>query len=599
MFSLFKKSLFREAPEPAAADHMREKPPQEPGVFVCPYCFRKVRHDQVCFLVPFSEEDVKKSYFDHIASFDYEEQEDEQLRAQREESEALERLKELFRKRAEDEQLDQFWAQIGGEAAYRSNPAFKENIQWNSPLVTPQNVDDMTDYGYETDTDDFVCAVHDRLTHQESRVRLCPHCHNVLPEQYGKYQTYFISIVGITSSGKTLYLTQLLGNIEEYLGNVGIQVLFRDDEAERFQTISTVDELLPNATKRDVLRPPITLTLQDGYLKQRYTLVLYDIAGENCVAAESLKKYGPYIERADGIIMMLDPVQFPYLETVIDASSPEAGEIGEKGIPVSKVLATMNKSFLISRMDSDMKVTMPFAFTLSKSDYLDPILAGEPRFSNSLIMENQIKLKPCGGRRLPDYAQIARINTDTLDVINKWGDPALSDILIKGFKRRSFFSVSALGGGTRWVLSHQGKLAGSYDSGMWSSKSTVNEAVIDLSEPDGLKTQKGLESLITELWRERDADRRICYLSYDLRTEELLCVDMLPEEQNGEMLYIEVNGTEKAMFEQYLDRDRGWQRGVKMDFFKTPAQVPQPRRVEEPLYWLLWQLGLLPIPTNG
>ena len=160
--------------------------------FTCPYCFRKVRHDEVCFLVPFSEEDLGGSILDTLS-------EEDQERIRQEQA-----LKQLFQKRTEDPILESFWKNVGGAAAYTSNPIFSENLQWNSPLVTPQNADEMTDSGYETDKDGFFCSVHDRLTHRESRARLCPHCHNVLPEEYGKYPASFIAIVGITSAGKTL-----------------------------------------------------------------------------------------------------------------------------------------------------------------------------------------------------------------------------------------------------------------------------------------------------------------------------------------------------------------------------------------------------------
>lgn len=33
--------------------------------------------------------------------------------------------------------------------------------------------------------------------------------------------------------------------------------------------------------------------------------------------------------------------------------------------------------------------------------------------------------------------------------------------------------------------------------------------------------------------------------------------------------------------------------GAKFDFFKTPEAYPQPRRIAEPLYWMLSQFGLL------
>ena len=40
--------------------------------------------------------------------------------------------------------------------------------------------------------------------------RICPHCHNDLPSVIGRSPNYIISMMGNTSSGKTVYLSRLL-----------------------------------------------------------------------------------------------------------------------------------------------------------------------------------------------------------------------------------------------------------------------------------------------------------------------------------------------------------------------------------------------------
>ena len=52
-----------------------------------------------------------------------------------------------------------------------------------------------------------------------------PHCHNPLPlPNYGKYPTIFISVVGITTCGKTVYLNQLLTRLAMAMQNTGYYI---------------------------------------------------------------------------------------------------------------------------------------------------------------------------------------------------------------------------------------------------------------------------------------------------------------------------------------------------------------------------------------
>lgn len=82
------------------------------------------------------------------------------------------------------------------------------------------------------------------------------------------------------------------------------------------------------------------------------------MAGENCVIADEMSKYGAFIKNADGIIMILDPDQFSIVNTSRDkVVSPKA------------VVEAMFNSFLGSRGSGPSGI--PLALALSKSDKLE------------------------------------------------------------------------------------------------------------------------------------------------------------------------------------------------------------------------------------
>lgn len=86
---------------------------------------------------------------------------------------------------------------------------------------------------YEMDSSGFVNRAVDAFG-VSSKVRICPYCHNVLPFEFGKYPVKYISVVGITSSGKTVYLSQLLRQIETFFVKAGLTVVGTYDEVDRF-----------------------------------------------------------------------------------------------------------------------------------------------------------------------------------------------------------------------------------------------------------------------------------------------------------------------------------------------------------------------------
>ncbi|MEI3282045.1 MAG: hypothetical protein V8R61_04760 [Enterocloster sp.] len=159
--------------------------------------------------------------------------------------------------------------------------------------------------GFHLDQDGFTDSVTDAFG-EVTKVRICPYCHNPLPANYGKYPVHFIATVGITSSGKTVYLSQLMRHMDEIMANVGLGTLSMTEADTRFVREHQVkkDVPLPQGTTPGALSEPLFyVILNNG---QYHTLVFYDVAGENCVNQEEMGKFGPFIENADGIIMILN-----------------------------------------------------------------------------------------------------------------------------------------------------------------------------------------------------------------------------------------------------------------------------------------------------
>ena len=91
-----------------------------------------------------------------------------------------------------------------------------------------------------------------------------------------------------------------------------------------------------------------------------YTLVFYDIAGENCVKPRRMKKFGPFIENSDGIILIIDPGQFM---GEIQGADEEEQELYKP----DKVIGAMCDAFVTSN-NKNGQSNIPLAVTLSKGD---------------------------------------------------------------------------------------------------------------------------------------------------------------------------------------------------------------------------------------
>lgn len=334
------------------------------GKFRCPYCFEQVSPEDVAFR-------AKTSYkAADLASLP---------------DNGVRKRKELYQEPKKDEVADSvyeaFWKRYNGSKPEDNvgDDESKRTFEKHAVLarsgtgcltdVKFKEVDKQSpELVFKRDVDGFLNEVID-TEGVSSKIRICPCCHNRLPFEFGKYPIKYIAVVGITSSGKTIYLSRLLADLEEILDRAGMAVAGLCPELNAFVRGHRIRQGkdLPNSTLKDLLTPPIPVNVktQNG---EMVTLVFYDIAGENCVEPDRMEAYGAFIRNADGIIMIIDPNQFTDLIDFDDEDDNEEGEKEEKYSP-GRVLDAMHDAFGSAEFAGG-KVSIPIAVSISKSDQM-------------------------------------------------------------------------------------------------------------------------------------------------------------------------------------------------------------------------------------
>lgn len=335
---------------------------------------------------------------------------------------------EPYRERR-DIQYDEFWKRFPG-----SEPSDEESRAMVKRPVMHMLLPEHLRGQFVPDEEGFPVGMIDGKGNK-SDARVCPHCHNRLPLNLGKYPVKYIALVGITSSGKTVYLSQLLKNLYINLSDIGYIQVDGLDETENFWRTNLVKkgQKLPTGNVTDKLTPPVAVTIQNRETREIHTLIFYDIAGENCVNSEQMKKYGPFIVNSDGIIMIVDPGQFPEL---LDGQ----GELEEEAANPGKVIQAMYRAFVAAKSIRGQS-NVPMAVAISKSDLLKPYF--ESRNQNSNLFRN-INYREYEGKGFPynDYLNIT-VEARRLLEQERTGK-AFVDAVKNGFEKSDFFAFSAL-----------------------------------------------------------------------------------------------------------------------------------------------------------
>lgn len=238
-----------------------------------------------------------------------------------------------------DQKYEDFWSEYGGttevdvtQAESQAGGGTDEVLPYYHRVYDPHDPshknafikkDSQADSSHTVlvrDVDGMVIGARDSFG-KVTTERVCPHCHNLLPGDYGRNSVKLISLIGITGAGKTVYLSQLCKFMQAQLGAYGVSVMPTSQYAYDYMNKNMVvmGEKLPDGTDPKRLLQPLCFdfTFSDPDGKQHtQTFVFYDIAGENLMLAAGqglgvqAKKFGKFILHSDALIFLVDPVQF-------------------------------------------------------------------------------------------------------------------------------------------------------------------------------------------------------------------------------------------------------------------------------------------------
>lgn len=303
--------------------------------------------------------------------------------------------------------------------------------------------------------------------------KICPGCHIFLPDKMasGEMSGEVFAIVGARSSGKSNYFGVLLRELRKKQGpSVGFELLDATTYSPSRGPISSsqlYDDRYGNALyhptepravgqTKSVLTtlgtdndPRIPLIYLLRFPKRSWHiltrpfsnripvyLMIFDMAGEDTGDQQVMELYCRFLERATGIIFLIDPFEYTGIRKRLPA------EIRQQFKPVNADPAAVVDrvaSVIRSRrhLSAGRPIPLPAAFVLTKSDLFEQI--------EGVVYKRSPISRESVHRRGYDQAGGEELSREVKQHIINWDSAELVDKARDNFQTNSFFAVSALG----------------------------------------------------------------------------------------------------------------------------------------------------------
>lgn len=276
---------------------------------------------------------------------------------------------------------------------------------------------------------------------------VCPTCHAQLPVGFGRIRGRRIALVGAREVGKTVFMTVL---VHELMNRVGARFdasVGGADDHTRHRFSADYEARLYNdartlrGTQRTrVVREPLVFRFTSrrrhltGLRHPQHTLLsFFDTAGEDLHSAESVATNLRYLHSADGVILLLDPLQM--------AEGPRLADPGAR-IPLAQgpehqplhMLERVTELLLNRQGSARRLIRVPIAVCLTKIDALRGQLdAGAPL------------RRPEADTPYFDTTDSQDVHAQVRQLLHRWDGDGVDSHIRNHYRNARYFGVSALG----------------------------------------------------------------------------------------------------------------------------------------------------------
>ncbi len=290
------------------------------------------------------------------------------------------------------------------------------------------------------------------ICNRTAYLRLCPVCHNPIPQGAEEEGGAVFVILGPKGVGKSHYIAVLIDRLRNsFAAEFGAtltaatddtSLIYRDTYYRRL--FEEGRKLAPTPSFEDDARArePMIYYLRflGGDRPRTYTLAFFDTAGEDLISSNRILglNLNSFISRAAGIVFLVDPLQIPYVNKRIHVEGkPEPGE------DVTAMLANIAEIIRLNRrMRPRDPIDIPLAVALTKSDVL--MKAAEDGEEEKVLFGLNFAVNIERERGRYDRTNFEQVSAETEEYLRR----VISDGFIqtvRQFRDHSYFAVSALG----------------------------------------------------------------------------------------------------------------------------------------------------------
>ncbi len=335
---------------------------------------------------------------------------------------------------------------------YDVDPQMEEILGLTAPA--PLRFDDASSLGLSPDGEG-ICPKCKSPTPR----RACPRCHGEIHKSTGD-SGEMVSVVGATTSGKSVYICSLLQRVMNEPGRCleRYGAVMNQHSNEMFANLARqmfTDGVFPDPTPPGEISEPIVSEFNLKYWRIDFgglgafwrslvprkgivPLVFYDFAGEKFAdEGGAATPYMRYCARASAIIIAVDPAALPAAEMRRGAERHAPDDIAYRRLDPNELCR--NVTFAIRSLNRSARggatIDKPVAIMLLKADELPAL--------DDVLAEKADRMEKSGSEQRFDLSMVEKHHETCVKLLNRWGAGGLVDNISQNYRSYKVFPVMA------------------------------------------------------------------------------------------------------------------------------------------------------------